>query len=102
MGVDIATGEKRFRKVIRLQREACFDWYIVDGRMLTACEPVFCEEKMSWVPAHEVGMAKFSHFGYKISMIVEGEKEDDHNFVLMPFVEGQSELIVHNGILPRS
>jgi hypothetical protein len=101
-GRDLVTGEARFRKVIRIQREACYDWYQVAGRLVTPCEPIWCEQKMAWIPAHEIGIHKIGVFGYKVSVIVEGENDADHNFVLMPKEEGQEELIVHNGVLPRS
>ncbi|HEV7521041.1 MAG TPA: hypothetical protein VGP89_08075, partial [Candidatus Angelobacter sp.] len=101
-GRDIATGEPRFRKVIRRQREACYDWYSVGGRLLTPCEPIWCELTMTWKAAHDLGMKKFAFLGYKVSIIVEGETEDDHNFILMPKTEDQVEMVVHNGVLPRS
>lgn len=101
-GVDIATGQKRFRRVIQRQREACYDWYIVGGRLLTPCEPVFLENTMEWKPANALGLQKFAFFGYKVSIIVEGQTEDDHNFILMPKEESQIEMVVHNGVLPRS
>lgn len=100
-GVDIATGQVRFRRVIRRQREACYDWYNVGGRLLTPCEPIL-NDRLQWIPAHEMGSPKFSFLGYKISLIVEGETEDDHNFLLMPKEESQKAMVVHNGILPRS
>jgi hypothetical protein len=101
-GRDIATGEPRFREVIRRQREACYDWYNVGGRLLTPCEPIWCERSMTWKTAHDLGMQKFAFLGYKISLIVEGESDDDHNFILMPKTEDQAEMVVHNGPLPRS
>jgi hypothetical protein len=101
-GVDIATGQPRWRRVIQRSREACYDWYIVGGRLVTPCEPVFCELTMEWKTAHELGMQKFAFFGYKISIIVEGQTEDDHNFVLLPKEASQKEMVVHNGPLPRS
>lgn len=99
-GRNLATGEPRFRRVIRLQREYCNDWYTVNGRLVTPCEPVWCEKKMQWSSAHEMGTQRFAFSGYKISMIVAGEFEDDHNFCLL--LAGQPEMVVHNGVLPRS
>jgi hypothetical protein len=101
-GRDLVTGEVRFRRIIRIQREACYDWYEVAGRLVTPCEPIWCEQKMAWVPAHEIGIHKIGMFGYKMSVTVEGQCDDDHNFVLMPKEEGQTEMIIHNAVLPRS
>jgi hypothetical protein len=101
-GRNLATGEPRFRKVTRWQREACYDWYIVGGRLMTPCELVWSELKMEWLPAHELGSHKTGVFGYKIWLTVEGETEDDHNIVLMPKTEEQIELVGHNSTLPRS
>jgi hypothetical protein len=101
-GRDLATGEKRFRRVVGRSREACYDWYIVGGRLLTPCEPIWCELTMTWRDAHDLGMKKFAFFGYKVSIIVEGATEDDHNFTLMPKTEDQVEMVVHNSVLPRS
>jgi hypothetical protein len=97
-GRDLATGEVRFRRVIARTREACFDWYRVKGRLLTPCEPVWCELKMAWTPANVMG-SHVSCFGYKISLTVEGDHDDDHNFCLMPKEEGQEEMTVHNTVL---
>jgi hypothetical protein len=101
-GRDLATGEPCFRRVIKRTREACFDWYEVAGRLMTPCEPVWCEDLMQWKPAHELGIHRIGLFGYKITLVVEGETDDDHNFVLMPMAEGQAEMVVHNGIVLRS
>jgi hypothetical protein len=97
-GRDLATEEIRFRRVIARTREACFDWYLVKGRLLTPCEPVWCESQMAWTPANVMG-AHVSCFGYKISLTVEGAHDDDHNFCLMPKEEGQEEMTVHNTIV---
>ena len=69
---------------------------------MTPCEPIWCERSMQWKTAHDLGMQKHGFFGYKVSLIVEGHTEDDHNFALMPKTEDQVEMVVHNGILPRS
>jgi hypothetical protein len=95
MGRDLVTGEVRFREVIGRSREACYDWYEVAGRLLTACEPIWCEGRMAWIPAHELGTHRIGLFGYKITLQVEAASDDEHNFVLLK-EDDESEMIVHN------
>jgi hypothetical protein len=101
-GRDIVTGEVRFRRAVKRTREACYDWYEVAGRLMTPCEPIWCEDLMQWKPAHELGIHRIGLFGYKVTLVVEGQTDDDHNFSLMPKTEDQQEMVVHNGVLPRS
>lgn len=96
----LRTGKECFRKVTRKQREACSDWYEVQGRLLTPCEPVWDANQQRWFWAHEVGIQIFGRPGYKVCLEVEGETPDDHNFNLMSKEEGQEEMTVHNGPLP--
>jgi hypothetical protein len=100
-GVDLATGEVRYRMATGKTREACYDWYEVAGRLCTPCERIWCEDKMAWVPAHEIGVHKIGHFGYKISLPIEAREFDNHNFALVG-KNGEPDMIVHNPILPRS
>jgi hypothetical protein len=101
-GRDLATGEPRFRVVIARTRQACYDWYLVKGRKLTPCAEVWLNENaLAWTRAHELGEHLVGAFGYKISLAVKADSEDDHNFCLID-PDTKEETIVHNGVIPRS
>lgn len=113
-GKNLRTGEYIYRRIMSKQVEVCSDWYEFKGVRSTPCHPLFMPGDQcaapnripapggQWVPFAEAeGSTQIIGVpGIKVSLGVEGDSFDDHNFIV--FCDDGTEMVVHNPVLPRS